>query len=64
MKASDFKIKLNQNIWVLITSLITLGISEYFCLKTLYIFGLLLSVISSLSIIVTLFVYTKKYSKK
>jgi len=63
MKTDEFKINLNQNVWVLIISLLTLGFSEYFCLKTLFVFGVILSILSSISILITLIVYTIKYSK-
>lgn len=63
MKADNFKINLNQNIWILIVSLIALGISEYYNLCTLYYFGFFLSIIASVSVLITLFFYTFNYSK-
>ncbi len=36
MNAKNFKINLNQNLWGLLLSLITLGTAEYFKLFTLY----------------------------
>jgi len=59
--AENFKINLNQNLWGLILSILTLGISEYFDLKTLFVFGLILSIISSLSFSITLVAYTINY---
>jgi len=56
-----FKINLNQNLWVLIVSLLSLGISEYFNLHLLLVIGLILSVCSTISVIFTLIAYTKNY---
>jgi len=64
MDTESFNINLNQNIWALIVSLLTLGISEYYDLYTLYYFGLILSIICSISIIITLYFYTLNYSNK
>jgi hypothetical protein len=61
MKTDEFKINLNQNVWILIISLITLGLSEYYCLKTLFVFGFILSIISTISIFITTISYTLKY---
>ncbi len=61
--AETFKINLNQNLWGLIVSLITLGISEYFELRTLFVFGIILSIISSLSYLITTVAYTINYCK-
>ncbi len=60
----DLNINLNQNVWGLIVSLLTLGASEYFKLPTLHWFGIILSVISTLSFVATLCVYTWNYIKK
>jgi hypothetical protein len=60
----NLNINLNQNLWVLVVSLIALGVSEYFNLCTLYYFGLILSICAGLSIIVSLFAYTKNYWRK
>ncbi len=64
MKTEDFKINLNQNLWLLIISILTLGVSEYFCLKYLFYFGFTLSILSSISVIITLIFYTKNYIEK
>jgi hypothetical protein len=64
MTADNFKINLNQNIWGLILSLMALGTAEYYELCTLYWFGLVLSGLTSLSFVVTLFAYTVNYCKK
>ena len=63
MALSDFKINLNQNLWGLLLSLLTLGAGEYYGLCSLYWFGLLLSSITSLSFSITLTAYTIKYWK-
>ncbi|SHM73894.1 hypothetical protein SAMN05443669_10641 [Flavobacterium xanthum] len=57
----NFKINLNQNLWALIVSLLTLGSSEYYNLKTSYYFGIVLSIITSISVIISLYFYTKNY---
>lgn len=59
----NFKINLNQNIWGLLLSLLTLGTSEYYKLVSLYYFGLILSIITSLSFVITLVAYTINYCK-
>lgn len=64
MTTENFKINLNQNIWGLILALLTLGTAEYYELCTLYWFGLVLSIITSLSFLITLFAYTINYYKK
>lgn len=62
--AEKVEIKLNQNLWGLLLSLSTLGISEYFCLCTLYWFGLIISILASVSFIATIIPYTLHYCKK
>ncbi len=57
----NFKINLNQNLWALIVALLTLGSSEYFNLKTSYYFGLFLSILTSISVVFSLYFYTKNY---
>lgn len=61
MSADQFKINLNQNLWALVVSLLTLGAAEYYCLKTLFWFGVILSGLSTISLLVTLFSYTVNY---
>jgi len=63
MNAENFKINLNQNLWGLLLSLLTLGTAEYFKLCTLYWFGIILSSLTSISFIVTLTAYTLNYWK-
>jgi hypothetical protein len=60
----NININLNQNLWALVVSLLTLGASEYFDLPTLYWFGLVLSIACSTSILISLAAYTKDYWKK
>jgi len=59
-----FNINLNQNLWGLIVTLITLGTAEYYKLNILFWFGLILSTIASLSFIATLIKYTIIYVRK
>jgi hypothetical protein len=63
MNADNFKINLNQNLWGLLLALLTLGTAEYFKLCTLYLFGTILSGLTSISFIVTLTAYTLNYWK-
>jgi len=63
MNADNFKINLNQNLWGLLLALLALGTAEYFDLETLYWFGLVLSVLTSISFIFTLTAYTINYYK-
>jgi hypothetical protein len=57
----NFKINLNQNLWGLLICLISLGLSEYFHLCTLYYISLILSCGAGLSFLLTLGAYTIKY---
>jgi hypothetical protein len=57
----NFKINLNQNLWVLFLTLSALGTSEYFRLCALYIISLVLSICASISVIITLAFYTYNY---
>lgn len=59
--ADNFKINLNQNLWGLLLTLIALGTAEYFGLCTLYWFGLVLSILTSISFLITLTAYTINY---
>jgi len=36
-----FNINLNQNLWLLLIAFVSIGLSEYYCLKSLYIFSLI-----------------------
>jgi hypothetical protein len=63
MNADNFKINLNQNLWGLFLTLLTLGAAEYFGLCTLYWFGLILSGLTSISFLITLVAYTINYWK-
>lgn len=65
MSATDqFKISLNQNLWGLVVGLGALGAAEHFGLKTLFWFGLAVSVIMLISIAFTTTAYTINYWKK
>lgn len=59
----NFKIQLNQNIWGLLISFITLGTAEYFLLPKLEIFGCISSILATTSFAITLLVYTINYVK-
>lgn len=59
----NFKINLNQNLWALIFTMGSLGVAEYFKLNSLYIFGLILSILTSISYLITLTAYTINYWK-
>lgn len=63
MSTDQFKINLNQNLWALVVSLLALGSAEYYCLKTLFWFGAILSGICSISLLLTLGAYTVNYVK-
>jgi hypothetical protein len=56
-------IKLNQNLWMLLVALISLGCAEYFKLTRLVCFANYLCWISCISITITLLVYTYNYVK-
>lgn len=60
---NQFKINLNQNLWILVVGFLALGLSEYFDLKKLKILSLVLSVLALLSVFVTLLFYTIRYCK-
>lgn len=64
METNDFKIYLNQNLWVLVLSLTILGIAEYFKLDVLFWFGFILSLITGISVIITMIPYTIEYWTK
>lgn len=62
--AESFKINLNQNLWGLVASFISLGAAEYFKLCTLFWFSLVVALVMTLSIGVTTYAYTVTYWKK
>jgi len=61
MTIDNLKINLNQNLWGLVVSLASLGASEYYELKTLYWFSIIILVIMTISIAFTIYAYTKSY---
>jgi hypothetical protein len=61
--ADNFKINLNQNVWLLVVSLLGLGLSEYFHLPKLMGISYALSLISAVSVFFTLLFYTIRYCK-
>jgi hypothetical protein len=58
-----FKINLNQNLWGLIVSFTALGLADYYNLSTLFWFALVISIVMTLSVAITVSVYTYKYCK-
>jgi len=64
MPIDNFKINLNQNLWGLVISLTSLGASEYYELKTLYWFSVIILAIMIISIVMTTYAYTKSYVLK
>ena len=58
-----FKINLNQNLWVLIVSFLSLGLAEYYDLPKLKCLALILSVGSLISVLLTLLFYTINYCR-
>ncbi len=61
MSVDDLTINLNQNLWGLLISIVTLGTGEYFCLQTLYWVGVTFTSLTGLSYIITLISYTRNY---
>lgn len=61
--AESFKINLNQNLWGLVVSFVSLGTAEYFKLCTLFWFSVVVAVVMTLSIGITTYAYTKTYWK-
>lgn len=59
--SDDFKINLNQNLWGLVVSLASLGVSEFYELCTLFWFSVVIALIMTLSIAATTFAYTRNY---
>jgi len=57
----QFRINLNQNLWGLLVGLGALGAAEYFNLRTLFWFAVVVSVIMVLSVAATTLAYTIKY---
>ncbi|OIP79569.1 MAG: hypothetical protein COT39_00610 [Parcubacteria group bacterium CG08_land_8_20_14_0_20_48_21] len=53
-----FKIKLNQNLWVLVAGFLSLGFSEYYDLEKLRFLSLVFSIFALISVVVTLLFYT------
>lgn len=61
--SENFKINLNQNLWVLIVGFIGLGLAEYFKLPKLLTLSYFLTIISIISVTVTLLFYTINYCR-
>lgn len=61
MAVENFRINLNQNIWGLMISIVTLAAGEYYCLNTLFWVGVILTSVTGLSYVITLIPYTVNY---
>lgn len=59
--SEQFKINLNQNLWGLVIAFVTLGLAEYFQLRTLYWFAFSVSFIMVVSVAITTTAYTIDY---
>jgi len=59
----ETNLNLNQNLWLLIVSLTSLGASELFCLKYLFIFSIIITILSLTSLCFTVTFYTYRYCK-
>lgn len=57
------EIKLNQNLWVLVVSLTSLGLSEYFKLPSLLCISKWLGWASAISMLICLAFYTVQYCR-
>ena len=62
--SDKFNINLNQNLWVLIIGYLGIGVSEFYCLRMLFLFSTILSVATTISMICCLDAYTKEYRNK
>jgi len=59
-----FNPNLNQNLWGLVVSFISLAAAEHFKLGTLFWFSVVISVVMTLSVGITTYAYTVAYWKK
>lgn len=59
----NFKINLNQNLWVLVVAFLGLGVAEYFELPKLLKVSYFLSIASIISVSFTLIFYTVNYCR-
>ena len=59
----ETKLNLNQNLWLLVVSLISLGASEYFYLKSLFVFSIIITILALISLCFTVSFYTYHYCK-
>jgi hypothetical protein len=57
------KINLNQNLWGLVVGLGAMGVSEYFNLRTLFWFSVVMSTIMGLSVAAGTVPYTIEYCR-
>jgi hypothetical protein len=56
-----FKIELNQNLWAVIITFLSLGLSEYYDLSHLFCLSYILAIVCTISFIITIVFYTWKY---
>lgn len=61
MSPVNIEFNLNQNLWLLLVSLISLGVSEYFYLKYLLIFSTIVTIFAVISLFFTVIFYTHHY---
>jgi hypothetical protein len=61
ISTEQFKINLNQNLWGLVVSLLSLGLSEYYNLCYLFWISFILSILISFSVLATTITYTINY---
>lgn len=62
--AEKFKINLNQNLWGLLVTYVSLGTSEYYKLCVLFWFSVVVATVMTLSIAVTTCAYTINYYRE
>jgi hypothetical protein len=60
----DIKVNMNQNLWGLLISYVSLGISEYYKLTVLLCLSIILAIILTISVIITTIAYTLNYWKE
>lgn len=64
MTTIETDLKLNQNLWLLLISFVSLGASEYFCFEYLLIFSMIITILATLSLCFTVTFYTYHYCRK
>lgn len=64
MSDIEDRLKLNQNLWGLLLGFVGTGAAEYYQLKTLFWFSIVIAVVMIVSVIFTTCAYTINYWKK